>query len=81
MTKLFFCVILADLDYISARHSLTLSPTQRRHLFNISIHDDSILEANEKETFTLKLTVPNSPENVKLASSEINVIIKDNDRK
>lgn len=74
----YFYLFLADLDYSSLQLNFMLTHTQHRQLFNISIIDDSILEIIGNETFSVLLT---TPMDVQLATSEMNVTIKDNDRK
>ena len=71
-------IIIAYLDYASVQLNFTLSETEQRHYFNISIIDDMKLE-NDK-TFSVIMTAPNSPRNLILVLPEIAInIFDDND--
>ena len=72
-------IFSADLDYSSAQFDFPFSRTQRKHLFNISIIDDEILDISENETFSVIMTAANNTANVKLPTSQINLTITDND--
>lgn len=68
---------IADLDYNSTRLNFTLSATEERHFFNVSIINDLKLENNE--TFSIIMSVPSSLMNVRLVTPEITLVIYEDD--
>lgn len=69
----------AGQDYNSTLVNITLSNTERRISFNISVMDD--LESETNETFFIFLSVVEGPGNLQLTTQWFHVIINDNDGK